>query len=142
MATVRPNLQAFARINEDFSDCIASTGFSVISPKKGFHGDYLYHYLFSTHITSQLNALVLGSSYPAINSSETKDLDINCPSYEEQVVIAEVLNAAEETIINLTAQLNYLRDQKQSLIQQLLAGKRRVKANEPSQNTLQSKVKI
>ncbi|MDC2890374.1 restriction endonuclease subunit S [Psychrosphaera algicola] len=84
LATVRPNLKGFAKVTEEHDGMIASTGFSVLTPKKDVSGDYLYHYLFSCHITSQINALVVGSNYPAINSSDISGLKVYIPCYDEQ----------------------------------------------------------
>ena len=127
MSTVRPKLQGFARVSESEASCVAYTGFSVLSVKKGYDGDYLYHYLFSSHITGQLNALVVGSNYPAINSSDVKGLVIYCPPYEEQRAISKVLNNCDQMAEHLRSQLGHLKQEKKSLMQQLLTGKRRVK---------------
>jgi len=127
LATVRPNLKGFAKIKELHDGMIASTGFSVLSPKKDVSGCYLYHYLFSCHITGQINALVVGSNYPAINSSDIRGLKIYCPSYPEQQKIASVLNNADENIRSLNQQLADLKQEKKAVMQQLLTGKRRVK---------------
>ena len=127
LATVRPNLKGFAKAEELHDGMIASTGFSVLSPKKNVSGSYLYHYLFSCHLTGQINALVVGSNYPAINSSDVGGLKIYCPSYSEQQKIASVLNNADESIKTLEQQLSDLKQEKKALMQQLLTGKRRVK---------------
>ncbi len=127
MSTVRPNLKAFAKVGSASGDCVASTGFAVLIPKPEFDGDYLYHYLFSSHIAGQLHALVVGSSYPAINSSDVKGLAVYCPNEKEQKVISSVLNRNERTVHNLGMQLARLRSEKKALMQQLLTGKRRVK---------------
>ena len=127
MATVRPNLQSFAMIDSEHVDCIASTGFAVISPKQGFHGGYIYHYLFGSHVTGQIHSLVVGSNYPAINSSDVKGLAIYCPEHKEQIAISNALDNADKTISNLHRQLVHLKIQKKALMQQLLTGKRRVK---------------
>jgi type I restriction enzyme, S subunit len=127
MATVRPNLQAFARVQSAQSDCIASTGFSVLSAKRDYSAGYVYHYLFSEHITGQIDALVVGSSYPAINSADVANLAIHCPEIAEQDAIAQVLNASDETIISGETKFSILKREKSALMQQLLTGKRRVK---------------
>ncbi|WP_205676465.1 restriction endonuclease subunit S [Alteromonas portus] len=129
LATVRPNLQGFAKVKKEHDGMIASTGFSVLTPKKQVSGDYLYHYIFSCHITGQINALVVGSNYPAINSSDVSGLKVYIPSYEEQVKIANVLNNADESLRMLERQLTDLKQEKKALMQQLLTGKRRVKVN-------------
>jgi type I restriction enzyme S subunit len=126
LATVRPNLKGFAKVDELHDGMIASTGFSVLSPKKKVSGSYLYHYLFSCHLTGQINALVVGSNYPAINSSDVGGLKIYCPSYSEQQKIASVLNNAYEIIKTLEQQLADLKQEKKALMQQLLTGKLRV----------------
>ncbi|MCC5853702.1 MAG: restriction endonuclease subunit S [Alkalimonas sp.] len=126
LATVRPNLQGFAKVSEQHEHCIASTGFAVLTPKKGTCGDYVYHYLFGSHITGQINALVVGTNYPAINSSDVSGLCIYCPHYEEQVEIAKVLNSSDELINALQQKLEALKQEKKALMKQLLTGKRRV----------------
>ena len=126
MATVRPNLKAFAIVKEEHSDCIASTGFAVLSVKTGFDSGYLFQYLFSDHVTTQIEGLVVGSNYPAINSSDVKALAILCPDLPEQQAIAELLNDADNEINALESQLSSLREEKCALMQQLLTGKRRV----------------
>lgn len=126
LATVRPNLQGFAKVREQHEHCIASTGFAVLTPKKGICGDYVYHYLFGYHITGQINALVVGTNYPAINSSDVSGLCIYCPLYEEQVEIAKTLNCSDELIHALQRKLEALKQEKKALMQQLLTGKRRV----------------
>lgn len=127
LATVRPNLQGFARIEKQHEDMIASTGFSVLSPKELFCSDYIYHYLFSDSLTSQIDSLVVGSNYPAINSSDVANLQILCPDYNEQIKIAEVLDNCANVIETLQKKLAFLKQEKTALMQQLLTGKRRVK---------------
>lgn len=132
MATVRPNLQAFARVEEHNKDCIASTGFAVLSARKNYSADFLYHYLFGYHTTSQIDALVVGSSYPAISSSDVKSLSVLCPSLKEQQAIATILNNADASTNTLRDYLDKLKSEKSALMQQLLTGKRRVKVEEAS----------
>lgn len=127
LATVRPNLQGFARVRKVNDGAIASTGFAVLTPKSNVYGDYVYHYLFGAHITGQINALVVGTNYPAINSSDVAGLCIYCPCYEEQKEIAEVLNNCDSTTQSLNNKLEKLKQEKKALMQQLLTGKRRVK---------------
>ncbi len=126
LSTVRPNLKGFAKISEKHADCIASTGFSVLTPKKRVSGDYIHQYIFSSHVTGQIDSLVVGSNYPAINSSDVAGLKVYCPTYEEQQKIASVLTAADKEIEVLEAKLAHFKQEKKALMQQLLTGKRRV----------------
>ncbi|WP_459871062.1 restriction endonuclease subunit S domain-containing protein [Endothiovibrio diazotrophicus] len=77
-------------------------------------------------MSDQLNSLVVGSNYPAINSSDVKGLTIYCPDHTEQERIAAVLNATDRMVENLERPLNKLREEKQALLQQLLTGRRRL----------------
>ncbi|RJQ14647.1 MAG: restriction endonuclease subunit S [Nitrospiraceae bacterium] len=80
MATVRPNLEGFARIKHDIKDTVASTGFAVISPNIESDSEYIYQYLYSYQIRRQIYALVVGSNYPAINSTDVIKLRILAPT--------------------------------------------------------------
>ncbi|WP_299141025.1 restriction endonuclease subunit S [uncultured Vibrio sp.] len=130
LSTVRPNLKGFAKVSGNHADCIASTGFSVLTPKKRVSGDYIYQYIFSSHVTGQIDSLVVGSNYPAINSSDVAGLKVYCPTYEEQQKIASVLTVADKEIEVLEVKLAHFKQEKKALMQQLLTGKRRVKVNE------------
>lgn len=130
LSTVRPNLQGFAKVSGKHADCIASTGFSVLTPKKRVSGDYIYQYIFSSHVTGQIDSLVVGSNYPAINSSDVAGLKVYCPIYEEQQKIASVLTAADKDLEILESKLAHFKQEKKALMQQLLTGKRRVKVAE------------
>lgn len=126
LSTVRPNLKGFAKAKAEHDGFVASTGFSVITAKKQASSDYIYHYVFGEHITRQIYALVVGSNYPAINSSEVSKLKILKPSLEEQQKIAAVLTNADKEIELLEQQLADLQQEKKALMQQLLTGKKRV----------------
>ena len=129
LATVRPNLKGFAKARKEHDGFVASTGFAVLSAKKDVSSDYIYHYLFSHHLTGQINALVVGSNYPAINSSDVGSLKILCPPLEEQQKIATVLTNADKEIELLKQQLVDLQQEKKALMQVLLTGKVRVLVN-------------
>ncbi len=93
MSTVRPNLHGFSLIRNEVKDLIASTGFAVITTKKCSH-EFLFQYLFSSGIERQFYQLLVGSNYPAINSSDVRKLKIPLPPLPEQKAIAQVLSTA------------------------------------------------
>lgn len=130
MSTVRPNLKGFSRTSEAQKGCIASTGFAVLSCREGTNSDYVYHYLYSDDIQRQLNALVAGSNYPAINSVEVEDLLMNAPSMVNQEKIVSMLDAQDDRVLALERQIDLLVLEKRVLMQQLLAGERRVRLSE------------
>lgn len=125
MSTVRPNLQGFSIIRKNVNDLIASTGFAVIACNKCYN-EYLFHYLFSSEISKQFYQLLVGSNYPAINSSDVKNLKILLPPYPEQKAIAQILQAADKEIELLKAKAEKLKEQKRGMMQVLLTGKKRL----------------
>ncbi len=126
LSTVRPNLQGFGMISDLAEQYVVSTGFAVISVKQGYSPQFVYQYLFSDQLMTQLNALVVGSNYPSINSSDVGNLQIICPPYEEQKHIAELFRLCDEELRLLARKLALLKQQKGGLMQQLLTGKVRV----------------
>jgi len=130
MSTVRPNLLGFAKVNSSETDLVASTGFAVLRARKGISVDFVYHSLFGDFVTQQIDRLVAGSNYPAINPSDVKKLRIKIPKFEEQKQIAELLGAADSAVHVLCENVRCLRVEKNALMQQLFSGKRRVKVEE------------
>ena len=126
MSTVRPNLQGFSIIKDDVKDLIASTGFAVITTKK-CNNDFLFHYLFSSAISKQFYQLLVGSNYPAINSSDVKNLKIILPPLKEQIAIAALLSTWDTAIQKTTTLIAKKELQKKGLMQVLLTGKERIK---------------
>ena len=123
MATVRPNLKGFGLVNFDPKDKICSTGFAVIRANNGISNpEYLYQNLYSKHITSQIEALVVGSNYPAINSTDVEHLSIPLPPLQEQKKIAEVLSTVDDKIDSIEQEIEQTKILKKGLMQKLLTG--------------------
>ena len=70
---------------------------------------------------------MVGSNYPAVNSSEVKKIKVYCPDRDERERIGRALDVADEEIKKLNAELVGLSLEKKALMQQLLTGKKRVK---------------
>ena len=126
LSTVRPNLEGFTIIRDEVKDLIASTGFAVITSKNELHNEYLFNFLFSNIIKRQFHKLLVGSNYPAINSSDVKNLKIPLPPLLEQKKIADCLSTWDVAIEKQSQLINALTDRKKALIQQLLTGKKRL----------------
>ncbi len=129
MSTVRPNLQGFTYIKNDVKDLIASTGFAVITPKFN-NGGFIYQYLFGSSISKQFYELLVGSNYPAINSSDVRNLKIIFPTLPEQHRIAVILSTWDEAITKTQQLIAQLQQRCKGLMQQLLTGKKRLKGFE------------
>ena len=119
ISTVRPNLQGFSIIRDKVEDLIVSTGFSVLTPKK-CNSMYLYSYMFSEYTSKQFYQLIVGSNYPAVNSSDVANLKIVLPPLPEQQKIAEILGLWDSAIEKQTQLIEKLELRKKGLMQQLL----------------------
>lgn len=127
MSTVRPNLQGFAHIDFDAQEYICSTGFAVLTVKPNISSKFIYYCLYSKSVETQINNMLVGSNYPAINSSDVASLRIFLPPLAEQEKIAEILSCWDEGIEKLSALIEKKKIQKKALMQQLLTGKHRLK---------------
>ncbi|SHG94352.1 type I restriction enzyme, S subunit [Fibrobacter sp. UWH9] len=129
MSTVRPYLHAFAFIDFDAQEFVASTGFAVLSFKSKFDSYLVYHQLFSRKLDKQYEALLVGGNYPALNSKDIENLLVFIPSQEEKKEkIYNLLSAADEEISLLQKDLEQEKLKKKSLMQLLLTGLVRVSA--------------
>lgn len=121
LATVRPNLLGYGLVkNWDNEKLICSTGFAVISAKENSSNKFIYQSLYSDYIQNQIQKLIVGSNYPAINSSDVENLLIIVPPLPEQQKIAEILSTVDEKIEVIEAQINQTTALKKGLMQQLL----------------------
>lgn len=88
---------------------------------------FLYFYLKSVAGT-QILRLISGSGIPFINRTKIEKLKITVPAdIEEQRAIAGTLSVCDEELALLNKKLALLREQKKSLMQQLLTGKMRLR---------------
>jgi len=127
ISTVRPNLKSHLYIKEDVSDWICSTGFSVLRCDNSIaNGEYVFHHLFASLINRQIETLISGSNYPAINSKDVKSLKIPLPPLQEQTRIAAILSDIDAEIDALEVKLEKYRNIKQGMMQNLLTGKIRL----------------
>jgi len=90
-ATTRPNLKNIALIREEYSSPVASTGFCVLRANKKVLPAYLFYFVTTDFVQSQIEPYVGGASYPAITDGNLKKAPIPIPSIEEQKRIVEKL---------------------------------------------------
>jgi type I restriction enzyme, S subunit len=128
ISTVRPKLQSHYLIEIDWNDLICSTGFSAVRCRPCVaEPRYVFECFFSFAIERQIEAIVTGSNYPAINSSDVKRLKIPVPpTFSEQTAIAENLSDMDAEIAALEAKLAKVRQIKQGMMQELLIGRIRL----------------
>lgn len=89
---VRPYLKNVAFIDENLSDCIASTGFFVCRCKADLLPKFLYHFLCFDGTISYLTQFMKGDNSPSIRKNEFLGTPIKLPPLEEQKEIVRVLD--------------------------------------------------
>lgn len=128
MSTVRPNLHSFVLVDFDANEYVCSTGFAVLTPKKQYHTEIIYQQLFSKKLDRQYNNLLVGTNYPALNTSDIKSLKVVIPTDDNECrMISEVLSKQDELISSLNQELEFYLTKKKSLMQLILTGIVRVK---------------
>jgi type I restriction enzyme, S subunit len=98
MSTVRPNLKAFAYFDHAHGAFIASTGFAVLTAREATDSRFVLYAILSDSTSRQIETLVSGSNYPAINSGGVPRLKILTPPKFEQAKIAEILSNIDRAI--------------------------------------------
>jgi type I restriction enzyme S subunit len=96
VSTVRPNLNAVARVPSEFDGATASTGFCVLRPRSmQLDGRYLYQWVKSPRFVSDMVRKATGASYPAVSDRIICESKIPLPPLSEQRRIAEILDKAD-----------------------------------------------
>lgn len=93
-STVRTYLGKIAKIDEDYDNPLASTGFVVIRPAAGISSDFLFYQVLSPRFLESVHALQTGTSYPAVRSSDVLGQTIVLPPLNEQRRIVAKLSAS------------------------------------------------
>lgn len=134
VGTVRPHLQSHLLFQKKAGEWVGSTGFAVVRSDGRLHPGYLFEHLFGAVVGRQIDALLTGSNYPAINSRDVRGLEIPLPSYEEQAAIFDVLSSMNDEIASLESKLAKAHDLKQGMMQALLTG--RIRLVKPTSNVI------
>lgn len=89
-STVRTYLKNITKVPLIYDNQIASTGFCVIRPNKNqLNSDYIFYLTLADKFLEPLNALQVGSSYPAVRNGDVLKQTIPLPPLPEQKKIVE-----------------------------------------------------
>ena len=121
MASVRPNLKAFAYFDHTNDDCIASTGFAVLTAKPDVDPRFILASILSNSVTAQIESHVVGSNYPAINSKDIRRLEILAPPPAQQRKIARILTTVDNLIEKTEALIAKYQAIKQGMMHDLFS---------------------
>ena len=116
LSLVRPYLKSFVQVKSNQDNLIASTGTAVVFAKSQNSTDFLFHMLFSKAFMTFCENRMNGTNYPAITPTDLADFQIPSYNYDEQLSIANGLNAIDKTIEQLENQIALSRQIKQELI--------------------------
>lgn len=96
VSTVRPNLNAVAKVGAELTDATASTGFCVLRPIEGrLDSRYLLQWVKTPAFVKRLTRLATGASYPAVTDRIVLDSEIPLPPLAEQRRIADILDRVD-----------------------------------------------
>lgn len=93
-STVRTYLKNIARVDRDYPNPVASTGFTVLRPADGISSDFLFWQILSDDFLEPLSELQTGGSYPAVRDRDVLGQPIFLAPFQEQLRIVEKLNIA------------------------------------------------
>jgi len=127
VSTVRPNLKSHFLFLANDGNWVCSTGFCVVRSKdRAAYPLYVFLHMFADGVGRQIDALLTGSSYPAINSANIHDLTIPLPSYDEQTAIGTILSDMDADISALEAKRAKAQHIKRGMMHELLTGRIRL----------------
>ena len=84
-STVRPNLKGYALLYSDINNCIASTGFVVITPNIDINPIYLYTLIKDNKVNEYLIKNATGSTYPAVDPNIFLTIKIKIPKNKQLI---------------------------------------------------------
>lgn len=126
-STTRPNLKNIAIVDKVYDNPIASTGFCVLRVNQKANNRFLFYYLITSHLFTQIEPKIRGAQYPAISDSDLKDCFIsNALLSVQQKVVAyldNVLVKIEQVKSAQQQKMQNLLDLKLSILDQAFHGK-------------------
>ena len=125
IARVGAYFGATAYISKKDIFCLGQNTASIRPTK--IHDEFLFIYLNSEPIRSQMNDAVAVGAQPSLSLKAIKDLKIAIPSTSEQQVIAKAIGSVRYKLLSLQLKLEQQKNIKKALMQDLLTGKVRVK---------------
>ena len=127
ISTVRTYLKSICYIDNSLNGHIASTGFSVLRPRKNVFPKLLSYALCCDYFINQVIKESTGTSYPAINDQKLLRIKVLVPtSLEEQKALYRYLenqtSKIDSAIDTLKDEISVLYDLKTSLITDVITG--------------------
>jgi type I restriction enzyme S subunit len=123
ISTVRPYLRGVAKVTADLDGQVASTGFCVLRAIRNVClPGLLWCYINQDSFFDFLMTRATGSNYPAVRPKDVSEYKLVLPPLEEQLRIAELIEAFDLEIFSLKALLINARNARTAILQDLLSG--------------------
>lgn len=127
ISTVRTYLRAIWSIADEAVDLIASTGFAVLTPRKGVDPTYLSYVVQSDSFINRVTASSIGIAYPAIAETVLGRFHIALPpTVDEQTAlvrwIEETSKPLNEGIAQAEEEISLMRQYRDRLIADVVTG--------------------
>ena len=89
-STVRTYLRKIARVESDYPNPVASTGFTVIRAAEGVSSQFLFFQVLSEDFLQPLHALQSGTSYPAVRHRDVfAQWIVLAPTREQERIVSK-----------------------------------------------------
>lgn len=111
LSTVRPNLRAFGYLENLPKNCLASTGFAILSVKQKLLSKFLYFIVHQDYMVEQMVKKSGKGQYPSITASDVKELIIPLPPLEiQQQIVSQI--EEEQKMVDANKKLIEIFEQK------------------------------
>jgi len=124
---VRPYLENIAYVEENYENCIASTGFFVCKPNQILFSKYLYYLMLSSYVIDGLNTFMKGDNSPSINNDNLTTFLYPIPPLSEQKRIVQkieecffLIDQIEENKLSL---FQFIKQSKSKVLDLAIRGK-------------------
>ena len=135
VSTVRTYLKAVWHVEHPGADLIASTGFAVLTPRRGTFPKFVSYLCQSAPFTDRVTAESVGIAYPAISETNLRTFRVCVPPLPEQAAIVRFLDHVDRRIRRYVRAkqklIAALEEQKQVFIQQAVTGRIDVRTGRP-----------
>ena len=98
LSTVRTYLKAIWYAENLGDDLVCSTGFAVLTPKKGTNPKYVNYLVQSEPFTDRITVESVGTAYPAISENKLASFEVRVPPPDGQAAIVRYLDDADQRI--------------------------------------------
>jgi type I restriction enzyme M protein len=98
ISTVRPNLKAFALVENLPKNVLVSTGFAVLRSNNLINPKFLYFIIISDYAVEQMIGQMDRGSYPSIKTDDIKSIKIPLPTIDEQLSIVNRIETEKNLV--------------------------------------------